>query len=432
MARITRTNMRRGLLTISALTIAGFAVSGCTAGADAQSGPITLEYWAWAPGVDEVVDVWNEENPDVQVKVIEAAGADDIVAKLLAAQRAGEGPDLVQAEYQKLPNLVVSDVAEDISEYRDLFADDFSEAALSLVTIGEGTYAVPQDTGPMIFLYRKDIFDAQGWTAPKTWEEYAQLATTVSTTLPGTYLGGYPDDASTLAAYAQPRGAQWWATEGDAWKVGIDDAETQEIVDFWQPLVEGGAIDTTHFFTPEWGTMMNDGTLLSWTAGAWAPASAFSVAPDTAGLWAAAPMPKWDDETATGMMGGSSVMVAKGTEHPEEAVRFLQWLNGSEEGTLGLIETAGLFPASTTGQAQLEGRPAPDLVSGQEDFWSVAVDIAANNAPFTWGPNVQVAFDTWSDRVKEAARDGGSFRDALTEAQDAVIADLEKSGFTVK
>ena len=59
----------------------------------------------------------NADHPDIQVKVTEAAGADDMIAKLLAAERAGDGPDMAQAEFQKLPNLVVSDVAADISQY---------------------------------------------------------------------------------------------------------------------------------------------------------------------------------------------------------------------------------------------------------------------------------------------------------------------------
>ncbi len=91
-------------------------------------------------------------------------------------------------------------------------------------------------------------------------------------------------------------------------------------------------------------------------------------------------------------MGGSSVMVTKNTEHPKEAVEFLQWLNASDDGTRGLIDI-GLFPASSAGQSQLADQPVPDLVSDQADFWDLAVGIAENSAPFTWGPNVQVAFD---------------------------------------
>ncbi|MBB2976507.1 multiple sugar transport system substrate-binding protein [Microbacterium endophyticum] len=425
---MTRKSFR--IFATAGAAVAALALSSCS-GSAADDGPVTLEYWTWAPAIPEVAEQWNAENPDIQVKVVEAAGADDIVAKLLAAQRAGEGPDIVAAEYQKLPNLVVSDAGLDISEYiTDDLRDDFTDATWNLTTVGDGVYAVPQDTGPMVFLYRADLFEQYGLEVPTTWDEYAALAAQVREVAPDSYLGGYPDDTSTLAAYAQPLGAQWWSTDGDAWEVGIDDVETQRVADFWQPLVRDDVVDTTHFFTPEWNTMMNDGTLLSWTAGVWAPGTIESVAPDTAGKWRIAKMPSWDGETTAGLMGGSSAMVSKTSEHPEEAVKFLEWLNGGE-GSILLAE-GGLFPASIEGQESLSSLPVPAIVEGQDDFWTVAADIASDTAPVTWGPNVQVAFDAWSDSIKSVVASGGEFTDALTATQDATVADLKKTGFTVK
>lgn len=417
---------------IAAAAIAALVLSGCSAGGGADDGPVTLEYWTWAPGIDEVVDIWNEQNPDIQVKVVEAAGADDMVAKLLAAQRAGEGPDIAQAEFQKLPNMVVSDVPLDISPYADKFSDSFSDGALSLVTVGEGIYAVPQDIGPMIFMYRQDLFEQYGLEVPTTWDEYAELAAQVRTLGPDTYLGGYPDDASTFAAYAQPLGAEWWSTDGEAWTVGIDEEPSQRVAEFWQPLVEQDLVDTTHFFTPEWGAALNAGTLLSWTAGAWAPGALLSVTPDTAGKWAAAPMPSWDGEDEVGLMGGSSAMVTKTSEHPEQAVEFLAWLNGSAEGGKALIEISGLFPASVPGQEELTSQPVPEIVGNQDDFWQMAADIAQKTAPVTWGPNVQVAFDSYGDAIKKATESRSSYTDVLKTMQAAVISDLENTGFTVE
>ncbi|MFP7761717.1 extracellular solute-binding protein [Marisediminicola sp. LYQ85] len=417
---------------VAALAAGALVLSGCASGSGGSSdGPVELEYWTWAPNVDTVVETWNAENPDIQVEVVEAAGADDMMPKLLAASRAGEGPDLAQAEFQKLPNLVVSDVAADISEYADAFSGEFTDSTLNLVTIGEGIYGVPQDIGPMIFVYRADLFEEYGLTPPTTWDEYADLAREVKEVAPDAFLGGYPDDASTFAAYTQPLGAEWWSTDGESWTIGIDDAASERVAEFWQPLVEDEVVDTTHFFTPEWNTMMNDGTLLSWTAGVWAPGVMESVAPDTAGLWAAAPMPSWDGESEVGLMGGSSVMVTNTSEHPAEAAEFLAWLNGSAEGSSLLASEAGLFPASTAGQESLADLPVPSLVSEQTDFWTFAADVGSNTAPITWGPNVQVAFDAFSDGIKAATASGGSYTDVLESAQDAVVSDLEESGFTV-
>lgn len=423
---------------IAAAAVATLALAGCTGSSPSGStdegtsaGPVTLEYWSWATNVDQVAAVWNEAHPDIQVKVVAAAGADDMIPKLLAAVRAGEGPDMAQAEFQKLPSLVVSDVAMDISKYSDQFSGQYSKGAMSLVTIGDGVFGVPQDIGPMVFMYRKDLFAKYDLKVPTTWDEYAALATRVKEVAPSAFLGGYPDDASTFAAYTQPLGAKWWSTNGDSWTVGIDGPESKRVAKFWQPLVEQGLIDTTHFFTPEWGTEMNNGTLLSWTVGAWGPGSAISVAPDTAGDWAIAPMPSWDGESKVGLMGGSSVMVTKNSKHPQEAVKFLTWLNASTEGTTGMVEKGGLFPASTPGQKVLAGQPVPEIVTGQDDFWDVALAAAQNTAPVTWGPNVQVAFDTWGDAIKQATESRTSYLDVLTKTQDAVVADLKKSGFTV-
>jgi multiple sugar transport system substrate-binding protein len=428
--------MKRRIQRTAALLVsaaAAVSLAGCAGTGEADSsGPVTLEYWTWATNMDEMVDVWNEANPDIQVEVVAAAGPDDMIAKLLAAVRAGNGPDIAAAEYQKLPNLVVSDIAMDISQYADQFADQYTEGTMSLVTIGGGVYGVPQDIGPMIYLYRADLFEEYGLSVPTTWDEYAAAAAALKETAPDAYLGGYPDDGSTLAAYAQPLGAEWWATDGDAWKVGIDEAQTRRVTDFWQPLLEQDLVDTTHFWTPEWSTELNEGTLLSWTAGAWAPGSLMSVAPDTAGDWRIAPMPTWDGESEVGIMGGSSAMVTKNSSHPAEAIEFLTWLNASEAGTTEMIETGGLFPASTIGQAGLAAQPVPALCAGQEDFWEIALDAAQNTAPVTWGPNVQIAFDSWNDGAKRAAAGTGALGEALTRTQAAVVADLENSGFSVE
>jgi multiple sugar transport system substrate-binding protein len=420
---------------IAAATLAtatGLALAGCsTDGGGESSGPVTLEYWTWAPAVPDAVEVWNKAHPDIQVKVTQPAGADDIQAKVLAAQRAGEGPDIFAAEYQKLPGFVVSDAATDITDLVKDAKGDFSDATWNLASVGGRIYAVPQDTGPMVFMYRADLFEQYGLEVPTTWDEYAALAAKVREVAPGSYLGGYPDEASTFAAYAQQLGAEWWSSDGDSWTVGIDDEPSQRVADFWQPLVEQGLVDTTHFFTPEWNTMMNDGTLLSWAAGVWAPGTIESVAPDTAGKWRIARMPSWDGETQVGYMGGSSAMVGKTSKHAEEAVEFLTWLNGSAEGS-GLLAEGGLFPASIAGQEGLSSLPVPPIVGGQDDFWTLAADIASDTADVTWGPNVQVAFDAFSDAIQKATNSGSSYRDVLKTTQDAVVADLKQTGFTVK
>ncbi len=80
----------------------------------APAGPVELTYWTWVPNMDKIVAVWNQAHPDIQVTVSKQAGGDDAAAKFLTAAKAGNPPDLVQAEYQMLPSFVAADAVADI------------------------------------------------------------------------------------------------------------------------------------------------------------------------------------------------------------------------------------------------------------------------------------------------------------------------------
>jgi multiple sugar transport system substrate-binding protein len=392
---------------------------------------VRLEYWAWGTGISETVAVWNEKRQDIQVDVVPAAGPADMLPKLLAAVRAGQGPDIAQAEYHKLPNLMVSDIAMDISGYRSLFAKHYSDAALNLVTMDGRTYGVPQDYAPVIYMYRQDLFRKHKLDVPESWGDFAELARKVPELDPRAKIAGIPSDASMAAAYIQPLGTQWWNTDGDSWTVGIDGPGARTMAEVWDPIVADGLIDDTAMWTPEWGNKLNGDRLYSWTVGAWGPGSAQPVAARTAGKWAVAPMPKWGQETGVGIMGGSSVMLTRDAKNVEAAVEFLTWLNASAEGTGTMVAKGGLFPASQPGLDTLADQPIPELVSGQRDFWDVAVEAANKVAPVTWGPNVQVGFTTWEDQVKRVISGSATFLDASAATQKAVVDDLKDSGFAV-
>ena len=103
---------------VAALTL--FAVAACSdsssSSSDEETGPVALTYWSWAPNMDKVVAAWNAKNPDIQVTVNKQDGGDPAVTKLLTAIKAGSGaPDIMQAEYQKIPTLVSADAIIDIS-----------------------------------------------------------------------------------------------------------------------------------------------------------------------------------------------------------------------------------------------------------------------------------------------------------------------------
>ncbi|QJW38716.1 ABC transporter substrate-binding protein [Cellulosimicrobium protaetiae] len=416
-------------------------VAACSGGSNGGGGsaedPVELTFWTWAPNMDKVVEIWNEDHPEIQVTVNKQDGGDPAVTKLLTAIKAGSGaPDVMQAEYQKLPTLVSADALADISGMvSDDLAGEFPDSVWNSVTLGsDAVYAVPQDSGPMQFYYRADVFEELGLAVPTTWEEYADAARAIHAADPSRYLGTFSaNDAGWFTGLAQQAGASWWAVDGDAWSVDIDAEPTQKVAEYWGGLVEEGVINNKPMYTPEWNAALNDGSEVGWLTAVWAPGVLAGNAADTEGLWKMAPMPQWDPaDPATGNWGGSATAVVSQSEHQEAAAQFVEWLNSDQAAVDALVEQAGIYPANIPAQEQALSEP-PAFFANQPDFYEIAGQTAQTASPFTYGPNVNVAFSAYNDEFGKAteSRSTQAFVDAVTAMQKVTLDDLKNQGFTV-
>jgi multiple sugar transport system substrate-binding protein len=421
-----------------ALSGVALLMAGCGRGSPGSeaSQKVELTYWTWVPNMDKVVELWNQKNPNIHVTVNKQDGGDATVTKLLTAIKAGSGaPDLVQAEFQKIPTLVAANALADISKAGANDAKShFVDSVWSAVTLGgDAVYAIPQDTGPMMFYYREDIFQQYGLTVPKTWEEYAATAAKLHAADPTKYLGTFSaNDPGWFAGLAQQAGASWWSVDGSAWGVAIDSAATQKVANFWGDLVQKGVIDNRPMYSPAWNAALNNGTQVGWISAVWGTGVLSGNAGTTAGKWKVAPLPQWDaSKPVTGNWGGSTTAITSQSKHQEAATKFAVWLNTDPEAVKELIAQGGIYPAATEARQALA---TPGFFGNQPDFYAVAAEIARTVAPFTYGPNVNVAYSAYSDEFAKAAQSKtqGEFVRALAAMQQITVDDLKKSGFPVK
>ncbi|MFJ8670098.1 ABC transporter substrate-binding protein [Streptomyces sp. NPDC093600] len=425
--------------TATAVALGATVLTACGSSEDgeqAHSGPVSLTYWAWAPNMDKVAALWNRKHPDIKVTVQKQASGDDLVTKIITASKAHQAPDLVQAEFQALPTLVSNDALADISEEVGDVKDEFAPGLWQQTTLGgDAVYAVPQDSGPMMFYYRTDLFQQYGLKVPTTWDEFAATAKALKAKAPDKALTTFSsNDSGLFAGLAQQAGARWWTTEGQKWKVGIDDPATRKVADFWGGLVEEGVIDNQPMYTPAWNKALNTGQQIGWVSAVWAPGTLTTAAPDTKGKWAMAPLPQWDTtKPATGSWGGSTTAVTTDSKHKAAAAEFATWLNTDPEALAALVKEAGIYPAATAAQTGGALAKAPDFFANQPDFYARAASIAKTTAPAAWGPNVNVAYTFFKDEFGKAAKakTKARFGDALTAMQAATVADLKKQGFEV-
>ncbi len=414
--------------------------AACGGGSDDASeteatGPVSLTYWSWTPNMDKVVEAWNSKNPNIQVTVNKQDGGDPAVTKLLTAIKAGSGaPDIMQAEYQKIPTLVSADALATITDEAGSLKDKFPEATWTSVTLGgDAVYAVPQDNAPLMFFYRKDVFEKNNLQAPKTWDEYAEAARKIHAADPKQLLGTFSaNDPGQFVGLAQQAGASWWGVNGDSWTVNINDAATQKVAGFWGGLVQEGVIGNSPMYTPEWNAGLNDGSQVGWVSAVWAPGVLEGNAGDTKGKWAVAPLPQWDAAAPkTGNWGGSATAVTSQSKNKKQAAQFISWLNTDPEAIKLLANTANIYPAATDSAAALTEPPA--FFADQADYYTIASDAAKTGNPFTYGPNVNVAYSAFNDAFGKAAeaKQSAQFTAGLATMQTQTVDDMKNTGFKV-
>src|SRR5690606_22853032 len=200
--KYTKRAVATGVVLLSAMALAGCAGgSGDAAGTDAavctpSDGPVTLEFTSWIPGIEDVVSLWNDANPDIQVAVQTGPnGNSGIYQSFFSQLKAGNAPDLGQIEYYALSSFREQDGLENLAACKDGVAAeaDFIPWSWGQVTLGteDGIYGVPQDSGPMALFYRSDLFEQNGIDVPTTWDEFKDAAVKVREA------GGYITNFST-------------------------------------------------------------------------------------------------------------------------------------------------------------------------------------------------------------------------------------------
>jgi len=441
--------MRMSLRPVSALLAAALLLAACSSKADdapstagaascaPSSGPVSLTFTSWIPGIEEVVAAWNAKNPNIQVKVQTGPnGNGGTYQNFFNQLKAGNAPDLGQIEYDALPGFRVQDGLTDLGGC-DIVAkskDQFVDWTWNQVSFGEQGHAfgVPQDAGPMALFYRADLFEKHGIAIPKTWDEYAAAAEKVKAA--GGYITNFSQsDINQFAGLAWQAGGRWFANDGNQWTVSLTDDKTRKVADYWQGLIDKKLVSAVPPWTSEWDNAYNSGSAWTWVSAVWGANSIASGAPKTAGKWRVAPMPQWSaGESVAGNWGGSSTAVFKGSKHVYEAAQFALWLNTSEEALSLLNAKANLYPATKAG-ATLPALSKGVAFYGDQKIYEVFAQASGQVSPdFTWGPTMTATYASASDGFKAAVSGKGTLTDALTAAQASTIETLKSQAIPVK
>src|SRR6266581_7612871 len=127
------------LLIMVPLAACGGSSSSSTS--STSTGPVTLTYWSWIPGMDKQVALFNQTHPKIHITLSNVGAGPVEYSKLFTAIKANNEPDLSQIEFQILPQFETTSSLIDISQYgANSVKNQFPAWMWSQVTLGNAVY----------------------------------------------------------------------------------------------------------------------------------------------------------------------------------------------------------------------------------------------------------------------------------------------------
>ncbi|MEV6950580.1 sugar ABC transporter substrate-binding protein [Streptomyces sp. NPDC051183] len=389
--------------------------------------PVTLTYWTWTSGAEAAAAAFNKTHTDIQVRFSQIPGGADGYSKISNAIKAGDAPDVATIEYSMVPEFASQGYLEDLTgSSGELVKKSFPAGVQNLVTFGGKTWSVPFDATPQVYFYRKDLFEKYGVAVPKTWDEYRAAAEKIKAADPKARMGSFPTDAPLEATLSWQAGAKWFEVEGDAWKPAIDDAPSQKVATFWQGMLKDDLVFNYGAGTPEENKSRADGTTASILGASWSAGGMIAAMPDLKGKWGIAPIPNWGTP-ASGMYGGTSFAVTKGSKHAKAAAEFIKWVTtdpAAMEARISALKSPSSALPANPAMAAVAAKAFDTSYFGGEDLYKLSGEQVGTIVPgWTWGP---VQGKVNADFKDEAARSG--LLNGLAKAQESARSAIESRG----
>ncbi|CAM3424685.1 ABC transporter substrate-binding protein [Halomonas lysinitropha] len=350
-------------LHIGLLATAGLLSAGQALAQDASQDPVQLTmYYPVAVGgaltdvVDDLVEDFEAEHPDIDVEAIYAGNYDDTRVRAMSAIEAGEAPQLSVMFSIDLFDLIEQDVIvpfDDLveTEAEQAWLDSFYPGLMENGRLDGKTYGIPFQRSTIVLYWNRDAFEAAGLDPdqpPETWEEMAAMGAAVHEATDGEQWGvmvpstGYP--YWMFQAFAFQNGHRLMSEDGT--EVYFDDPAAVEALEYWVSLAEEH--EAMPDGTIEWGTLRQN-FLEQSTAMIWHSTGNLTAVRNAAEFdFGVAMLPM---KTQRGSpTGGGNFYVFKDTsaEEKQAAMTFIRWMTAPERAAAWSIETGymGVSPAA--------------------------------------------------------------------------------------
>lgn len=390
--------------------------------------PVEIEFWHAMSGskgekLQAITDTFNQQNPNIKVKLVDQGGYRDLFEKLMAASKANQLPTITQIYCNRLSWYIDKGLVEDLKPYMEnekigMSSEDLADIPALFMedgVWGQAQYAFPFNKSQMVLFYNQDMLDKAGIKVPTTWEEWRTANEKLTIDENG---DGNPEVYGTVFANNLSTDIAPWVKQAGGViiddkteKINFDTPETKEAVVFLAGMIKDNIARTA-------GEDKNANVPFAQGRAAMCVASTSSIPyieKDMPGdvKWFAAPLPAY--KTNDQLYYGTNVAVFN-TVSPEQrygAWEYIKFLTNAEN-TAEFAMATGYLPVRKSA-IELENYKAyieknPVLGVGLQSF-----DIGFQGARMIGEIN---ALDVLGEELDEVFFNGKSIDEALKSAQE--------------
>ncbi|MBU3100613.1 MULTISPECIES: ABC transporter substrate-binding protein [Clostridium] len=325
------------LLTLATFTGCGTQTKKAAVGTDTtKSKAVTITYAIWdsnqEKGLRTIADEFEKENSNIKIK-IQVTGWADYWTALEAGATGGSLPDTFWMHsneiYKYASNDQLMNLNDRIKASKKIEMDKFPSGLKSIYNYKSNQYAIPKDYDTIALWYNKTMFDKAGITYPNdkwTWTDLEKTAKKL-TKADGSQYG-------ILTPLHNQEGYYNFVYQNGGTiitkdkKSGYDDPKTVEAMKYYVNFVKDG-LSPKEFGDAERATDMQSGKCAMGFFGSW-NLSGFSSNDYMKKNFDVAVLPSSNNGGRATIFNGLGNAIAKGTKHPDESFKWIEYLSSKE------------------------------------------------------------------------------------------------------
>jgi ABC-type glycerol-3-phosphate transport system substrate-binding protein len=398
----------RGIGAVAFVGIAAVALAGCQQGSANNSGGdgdvVTLQFQslsdqpATQAAISEIVDAWNAEHDDVQVKIIQA-GWDGTYDKLITQFSGGTAPDIIHFEASSIVSFAADGYLADLTDLIDPeLKSDISDGIWESVTHDGQIVAYPSTLQSYMAFANADLLAEAGVEVPTgdtmTWDQLQEIAR-ATTTADHYGLGwGLGSPTATMMSLSMGFDGGYFDGEGDDVTIEVGDDELAVPERIHEMAYTDRSIDPTSLTQSGSDVLPSfyGGKVALTVQGSFQATNIAADAPE--GLnWVALP-PLEGSAGAVQAANPQTYSVNIDSEHVEESAQFLNFFMDGEN--LAKIAYAdALIPSSGAARTQVAE------LAGDDAAWK---QVLASGEGLVGPPFLKVSkYTEWKDTIATPA-----------------------------